>query len=110
MGYRMIIGVLSGLYVYAVPKVLSRTNNKTLSCLDCGTCEALAGIGLKADNQKQIISTIPRHTESRIWLKNLQFHGIIPLTYNNKSEFRRPIYGLYLFFNNYCRIAATHST
>lgn len=28
MGYRMIIRVLSGLYVYAVAKVLSRTNKK----------------------------------------------------------------------------------
>lgn len=49
---------------YAAPPALSRTDNETLICPDCGTREALASIGIKADEQEQIINTIHRHTES----------------------------------------------
>ena len=34
---------------YAAPPALSRTDNETLICPDCGTREALASIGIKAD-------------------------------------------------------------
>ena len=41
---------------------LSRTDNETLICPDCGTREALQSIGVDADEQEQIIETIHRHT------------------------------------------------
>lgn len=49
---------------YSTPSALSRLDNETLICPDCGTREALQSIGIKADEQEQIIDTIHRHTES----------------------------------------------
>lgn len=46
------------------PRPLSRTDNETLFCPDCGTREALESIGVKADEQEQIINTIHRHTQN----------------------------------------------
>lgn len=42
---------------------LSRTDNKTLICPDCGTRQALQSIGVDAEEQEQIIETIHRHTQ-----------------------------------------------
>ena len=50
---------------YSAPPTLSRADNETLICPDCGTREALESIGVKADEQEQIIDTIHRHTEIR---------------------------------------------
>lgn len=44
---------------------LSRKFPNTHICPDCGTREALESIGIKADEQEQIIDTIHRHTEHR---------------------------------------------
>ena len=49
---------------YSAHPALSRQDNETLICPDCGTREALQSIGIKADEQEQIIDTIHRHTES----------------------------------------------
>ena len=49
---------------YSAPPALSRTDNETLFCPDCGTREALESIGVKADEQEQIINTILRHTQN----------------------------------------------
>ena len=49
---------------YSTPPALSRTDNETLFCPDCGTREALESIGVKADEQEQIINTIHRHTQN----------------------------------------------
>lgn len=37
---------------------LSRVDNETFICPDCGTREALESIGIKADEQEKIIATI----------------------------------------------------
>ena len=44
---------------------LSREDNKTLICPDCGTRQALRSIGVDTAEQEQIIETIHRHLESR---------------------------------------------
>ena len=44
------------------PPALSRIDNETLICPDCGTREALESIGIDADEQNKIIETIHRHT------------------------------------------------
>lgn len=44
---------------------ISRVDNETPICPECGTREALESIGIKADEQEQIIDTIHRHTEHR---------------------------------------------
>lgn len=44
---------------------LSREDNKTLICPDCGTRQALRSIGVDTAEQEQIIETIHRHMESR---------------------------------------------
>ena len=41
---------------------LSRADNETLICPDCGTREALQSIGVDADEQERILETIHRHT------------------------------------------------
>ena len=41
---------------------LSRTDNETLICPDCGTREALQSIGVDPDEQERILETIHRHT------------------------------------------------
>ena len=45
---------------YSEPAALSRADNQTLICPDCGTREALDSIGVKPDEQERIISTIHR--------------------------------------------------
>lgn len=39
---------------------VSRTDNKTLICPECGTREALATLGIDADEQDKIIAAIHR--------------------------------------------------
>lgn len=41
---------------------LSRKDNKTLICPDCGTREALESLGVDAEEQEQILETIHRNT------------------------------------------------
>ena len=43
---------------YAEPPALSRTDNETLICPDCGIRQALDSIGISAEEQEKIISTI----------------------------------------------------
>lgn len=50
---------------YYEPPALSRLDNETLICPDCGTREALQSIGVDTAEQEQIIETIHRHMESR---------------------------------------------
>ena len=46
--------------VYREHPALSRLDNETLICPDCGTREALDSIGVKPDEQEQIITSIHR--------------------------------------------------
>lgn len=41
---------------------LSRTDNKTLICPDCGIREALESMGISKEEQEKIISIIHRNT------------------------------------------------
>lgn len=50
---------------YTEPPALSRSDNETLICPDCGTREALDSIGVSEDEQEKIIQTIHRSTGSR---------------------------------------------
>ena len=50
---------------YHEPPALSREDNETLICPDCGTRQALQSIGVDTAEQEQIIETIHRHMESR---------------------------------------------
>ena len=43
---------------------LSRADNETLICPDCGTREALESIGVSAEEQDSIIATIHRSTHN----------------------------------------------
>ncbi len=45
---------------YCERPALSRTDNKTLICPDCGTREALESIGVSTEEQDSIIETIHR--------------------------------------------------
>lgn len=45
---------------YHEPPALSRLDNETLICPDCGTREALTSLGVSADEQEKIIETIHR--------------------------------------------------
>ncbi|MBQ6122701.1 MAG: hypothetical protein IJI59_13315 [Clostridia bacterium] len=45
---------------YAEPPALSRTDNETLICPDCGTRQALQSIGCSAEEQEKILSIIHR--------------------------------------------------
>ena len=45
---------------YAEPPALSRTDNETLICPDCGTRQALESIGISAEEQDKILSIIHR--------------------------------------------------
>lgn len=49
---------------YCGRPALSRADNKTLICPDCGTREALESIGVKPDEQEQILETIHRSMPS----------------------------------------------
>ena len=46
--------------IYIGYPALSRADNETLICPDCGTREALQGLGVAADEQDQIIESIHR--------------------------------------------------
>ena len=43
---------------YSAPPALSRTDNKTFICPDCGTREALESIGVPVDEQDKILGII----------------------------------------------------
>ena len=43
---------------YAEPPALSRTDNETLICPDCGVRQALDSIGISAEEQEKILSII----------------------------------------------------
>lgn len=43
---------------YKEAPALSRVDNETLICSDCGTREALASMGIGVEEQEQIIATI----------------------------------------------------
>ena len=45
---------------YSAPPALSRTDNETLICPDCGTREALESIGVDKAEQEQILKSIHR--------------------------------------------------
>lgn len=49
---------------YREHPALSRLDNETLICPDCGTREALDSIGVKPDEQEQIIASIHRCHQS----------------------------------------------
>ncbi len=46
---------------YTGHPALSRTDDETLICPDCGTREALKSIGVSDDEIEEIIDTIHRH-------------------------------------------------
>lgn len=48
--------------VYTGVSALSRVNNETLICPDCGTHEALESLGISLEEQEKIISIIHRNT------------------------------------------------
>jgi len=43
---------------YLEPPALSRTDNETLICPDCGTRQALESIGISAEEQEKILSIL----------------------------------------------------
>lgn len=47
---------------YTERPAVSRTDNETMICPDCGTREALESIGISKDEQDKIISIIHRNT------------------------------------------------
>lgn len=47
---------------YTERPALSREDNETLICFDCGTREALASIGILPDEQDKILGIIHDHT------------------------------------------------
>lgn len=47
---------------YSGSPALSRMDNHTLICPDCGTREALETLGISQEEQNEIIETIHRHT------------------------------------------------
>ena len=51
---------------YTGHPALSRTDNETLICPDCGVREALESIGIEADEREHILDAIHRirHSES----------------------------------------------
>lgn len=46
--------------LYGGVPALSRRDNQTLICQDCGTREALESIGVEPDEQERILETIHR--------------------------------------------------
>ena len=48
--------------MYNAPSAISRDDNYTLICPDCGTRQALQSIGVDADEQEHILDTIHRHS------------------------------------------------
>lgn len=51
--------------IYHGHPAISRTDNETPICPDCGTRQALESIGIAAEEQERIIDTIHRHTHAR---------------------------------------------
>lgn len=51
---------IAGGQAYREHPALSRLDNETLICPDCGTREALDSIGVKPEEQEQIIASIHR--------------------------------------------------
>ena len=47
---------------YTDAPALSRTDNETLICPDCGTRQALESIGISAEEREKILSIIHQHT------------------------------------------------
>ena len=47
--------------LYAGAPAISRTDNETLICPDCGTREALATLGIDIEEQEQILAAIHRY-------------------------------------------------
>ena len=47
--------------VYYEPPALSRKDNETLICPDCGIRESLEALGLDREEQEHIINAIHRH-------------------------------------------------
>ena len=50
---------------YTEHPALSRMDNETLICPDCGVREALESIGVKLDEQERILDAIHRSTDQR---------------------------------------------
>lgn len=50
--------------IYSGAPALSRADNETLLCPDCGTREALESIGVDIDEQEKILETIHRAMQS----------------------------------------------
>ena len=50
---------------YTGHPALSRTDNETLICPDCGTRQALASIGVDEKEQEEILDTIHRNCDGR---------------------------------------------
>lgn len=46
---------------YTEPPALSRTDNETPICPDCGTRQALQSIGISEEEQEKILSIIHAH-------------------------------------------------
>jgi len=46
---------------YTEASALSRTDNETLICPDCGTRQALQSIGISAEEQEKILSIIHQY-------------------------------------------------
>lgn len=59
---RLAVCPLCGKAYHGAP-ALSREDNNTLICPDCGTRQALASIGVEPSEQEQILETIHRHTQ-----------------------------------------------
>ncbi len=48
--------------IYHEHPALSRTDNRTLICSDCGIRQALQSLNVSREEQEQILETIHRHT------------------------------------------------
>ena len=65
MGIQMITGICPKCgQSYKGRPALSREDNKTLICPDCGTREALESIGVDVNEQEAILATIHRSMNS----------------------------------------------
>ena len=62
---RISVCPLCGCTFRGIP-ALSRTDNETLICPDCGTRQALAGIGVSRDEQERILRIIHGRQPSEV--------------------------------------------
>ena len=63
MGNQMITGICPKCgQPYKGRPALSREDNKTLICPDCGVREALATLGVSEEEQESILNAIHKHT------------------------------------------------